>query len=103
LRSDGHDVFYVREAAPGAEDEVVLRTAAEQDRLLLTEDKNFGKLVVRLGLAAHGILLLRMNPADSAAKLDRPRAVMRSEGHRLAGSFVVIDPDKVRIRPLRSP
>lgn len=100
LRKDGHDVFYVAESARGSPDETVLRLAADQQRIVLTEDKDFGELVVRLGLPAYGIVLVRMNPADSGAKLTRLRAVLDKHGSRLAHSFVVVDPGKARFRPL---
>ena len=48
LRGDGHDVRYVKEIAAGTDDETVLQMATEQQRILLTEDKDFGVLVVRL-------------------------------------------------------
>lgn len=102
LRADGHDVLFVQEFAPGSEDEVVLRRAAGEDRILLTEDKDFGELVVRLGLPAFGIVLLRMNPADTAAKRARLREVLQQEATRLPGCFVVVDEAKVRFRPLPS-
>jgi predicted nuclease of predicted toxin-antitoxin system len=69
LRKDGHDIAYIKEIAPGADDQTVLQMAHTQERILLTEDKDYGELVVRLALPAYGILLLRMNPTDSAAKL----------------------------------
>ena len=50
LRADGHDVVYVREVAAGSDDRTVLQLAAGEERVLLTEDKDFGELVVRLGL-----------------------------------------------------
>jgi predicted nuclease of predicted toxin-antitoxin system len=100
LRSDGHDVGYVKEIAAGTDDETVLRVAAEQQRILLTEDKDFGELVVRLKLPAYGIVLLRMNPADSAAKLARLRHLFLHHAHRLPGSFVILDEKKIRFRSL---
>jgi predicted nuclease of predicted toxin-antitoxin system len=103
LRSDGHDVWYAKESARGADDETVLRHAATDQRVLLTEDKDFGELVVRLGLPAHGIVLVRMNPADSAAKLARLRELLRDHSARIASSFVVVDESKMRFRALPSP
>ena len=100
LRSDGHDLLYVKEIAPGTDDETVLQTAADQKRILLTEDKDFGELVVRLKLPAYGIVLLRMNPADSSAKLARLRHLLLHQVHRLPGTFVVLDQKKVRFRSL---
>lgn len=42
LREAGHDVLYAAEVSSGASDADVLRLADEQDRVLLTEDKDFG-------------------------------------------------------------
>lgn len=100
LRGDGHDILYVQEIASGANDETVLQMAAEQQRILWTEDKDFGELVVRLKLPAYGIVLLRLNPADSAAKLARSRHLLLRHAPRLPGSFVVLDANKVRFRTL---
>jgi predicted nuclease of predicted toxin-antitoxin system len=100
LRGDGHDVLYIRECAPGADDQTVLQMAAAVQRILLTEDKDFGELVVRLKLPAYGIVLLRINPADTALKLARLRDLLLHHAHRLAGTFVVLDETKSRFRPL---
>ncbi len=102
LRSDGHDVAYVKEIAAGSDDETVLQMAFGDQRLLLTEDKDFGELVVRLKLPTHGVVLLRMNPVDSAVKLARLREVLADES-RLIGAFVVVDEVKTRFRSLNSP
>jgi predicted nuclease of predicted toxin-antitoxin system len=103
LRGDGHDVWYAKESARGATDDIILQHAAAEQRVLLTEDKDFGELVVRLGMPAYGIVLIRMNPADSAAKLARLRELLRDHAARLAGSFVVLDEAKARFRVLGSP
>jgi predicted nuclease of predicted toxin-antitoxin system len=103
LRGDGRDVVYVKEVAPGNDDDAILRMAASHQRRVLTEDKDFGELVVRLKLPAYGVILLRMNPADSATKLARLREVLSKDAARLANSFVVIDEGKARFRALTSP
>jgi predicted nuclease of predicted toxin-antitoxin system len=100
LRGDGHDVLYMKETAPGTDDHTVLQMAASQQRILLTEDKDFGELVVRLKLPAHGIVFIRMNPADSAAKLARFRHLLHNHAQRLPGSFVVLTAKRSRFRSL---
>jgi predicted nuclease of predicted toxin-antitoxin system len=100
LRQHGHDVLYVKEIAPGVTDDKVLQLAADQERVLLTEDKDFGELVVRLRLPAYGIVLLRINPADSHAKLARVSYLLEHYVDRLPGSFVVLSQKRARFRPL---
>lgn len=101
LRGAGFDVFYVKESARGADDETVLRLGVDQERVLLTEDKDFGELVVRLNLPAHGVILLRIDPANSTRKLDRLLDVLHDQRHSLPSYFVVVDEEKARFRPLR--
>ena len=46
----GHDVRGVSEMVPGASDEEVLALAYNEQRVLVTDDKDFGELVYRRGL-----------------------------------------------------
>jgi len=43
LRAAGHDVVWIRTAAPGSTDRDVLAQAAREERILLTFDKDFGE------------------------------------------------------------
>lgn len=52
LRSDGHDVMWVRTKAPGSDDPTVLAMAAAERRILVTFDKDFGELAANFGLPA---------------------------------------------------
>ena len=99
LRNDGYDVLYAVESLCGATDEALLRRAFAESRILLTEDKDFGDLVYRLRKPAYGVVLLRFDTADRAMKITRLRSLLRQEIERLPGSFVVLEVDKVRIRP----
>lgn len=102
LRAAGHDVVYIQEISAGTNDQSVLALATAQERILITEDKDFGELVVRLRLPAFGIILLRMDPADSDSKLSRMNDILQTDADRLAGHFVVVDAVKARFRILRT-
>ena len=68
LRERGHDVVWVHDTARGCTDVAVLERAHQEDRLLVTFDKDFGELAYRLGLAAApGVVLVRAEFSDSAA------------------------------------
>ena len=45
LREKGHDVFSVFEQARGMQDDVVIAKAFEENRILITNDKDFGEKV----------------------------------------------------------
>ncbi len=100
LRAAGNDVVWIRTAAPGSSDPEVLAWAARDERILLTFDKDFGELAKASALPAKcGIILLRV-------PMPRPNNV----GPQLAGvimarvdwigHFSVIEPGRVRMRPL---
>ncbi len=101
LQSEGHDVVWVRVAAPGIKDNEVLAWAVRDQRLLLTFDKDFGELAWRAGLPAScGIILFRLNlppPPDVGTNL----AARVGERTDWAGHFSVIEPSRVRMRGLK--
>src|SRR6516162_11694053 len=70
LELAGHDIVWVRTAAPGISDPDVLAWAARESRILLTFDKDFGELAKVSGLpAACGVILFRM-PMPGHSRLD---------------------------------
>lgn len=69
LRTKGHDVFYVMESMRGATDDAILTKAHAGERIVLTEDKDFGELVFRLRKPAFCGILLRFSPHEEALKL----------------------------------
>ncbi len=101
LRADGHDVLYVIEFMRGSDDEQILQLSVDEARILITEDKDFGELVYRLRLPAHGIVLLRFNPEERESKIHRTRHLIEHYSERLPGRFVVVDAKKIRFRNLK--
>ena len=64
LIAAGHDVVWVRDAAPGVSDADVLAWATRDERILLTFDKDFGELAGASALPSTcGIMLFRDHAA----------------------------------------
>ena len=97
LRADGHDVVSVAEIAPRMDDRDVIALATREDRILLTEDKDFGQLVYAGLHESSGVILIRF-PQNARWALPGVirEAVQKLEG-RLRGAFVVLKPNQVRI------
>jgi predicted nuclease of predicted toxin-antitoxin system len=102
LRRLGHDVVYVADIAPRATDRDVMSVAAQDHRLLLTEDKDFGDLVFRQTLPVPGIVLIRMGPGQRLRKAQRLTAAVERFGDTMFGRYTVIEDARFRSRPLRS-
>ncbi len=72
LRQDGHDVHFVKETMPRTADLDVLTVATREGRLLVTQDKDFGDIVVnRNQPAPYGVVLFRFH--DDVPDSDRFR------------------------------
>lgn len=60
LRSLGIDIISVIEVALAKPDPYILSLANNQQRILVTLDKDFGELVFKEGLAHFGVILFRL-------------------------------------------
>jgi uncharacterized protein with PIN domain len=101
LRLGGHDVLYAAELLSGEPDEVLLEIARREERILITDDKDFGQLVFHRRLVSQGILLMRLSSPRIEERLRRVADVWTTLEPHLKGRFVVIGDRKVRIRPLK--
>ena len=100
LRSRGHDVVSVKESMRSAPDHAVLRRATEEDRLIVTHDKDFGVLAFRWGLpATSGVILFRLSGDNPNADNARILNVLEQRTD-WAGHFCVVTHDRIRARPL---
>jgi len=100
LRVKGHDVLAVKETMRGAADDLILARAQAEQRLVVTQDKDFGELAFRAKLpAASGIVLFRLNGVDPAEDNRRMLDVLES-GTEWAGNFSVVDEQRIRVRAL---
>lgn len=100
LRKSGHDVMSIAELNPGTEDDYVLNESFKEDRILITEDKDFGELVCRLKKPTRGVILLRIGIKDKHLKWLRLKQLLSDHDDHIYGFFVVIDEKKFRFRQL---
>jgi len=102
LRSLGHDVLYVAETAAGLNDVDVIALASREQRLLLTEDKDFGDLVFRRERTVPGVVLMRIAPENHELKTVRLAAAIERYSEGLFGRYMVIEEGRFRSRHLWS-
>lgn len=103
LRAVGHDVSWIRMDAPGSKDPDILHRAVTEHRILLTFDKDFGELAFQFGLPAScGIVLFRLQARSSTALATSVVAAIQSRTD-WAGQFSVVEPGRIRMRPLPAP
>jgi predicted nuclease of predicted toxin-antitoxin system len=100
LRARGHDCLAVKESMRGAKDVEILARAQTENRIVVTQEKDFGELAYRHRLPADcGIILFRLSGTDPDADDRRMVEVIESQTG-WNGQFAVATSDRVRIRPL---
>ncbi len=103
LVASGHDVGLLSPEQRGMADPEVLALAFSGNRILLTEDADFGELIFVRGQPAYGVLFMRYPPLIHREFVLEVTALVAREGERLAGNFVVVAPGNFRSTPLPSP
>ncbi len=99
LWQDGHNVNYTIQGQ-SISDDVVLDAAYRQKALLMTDDKDFGELVIRQRQRASGVILVRLAGLSPTQKAEIVTEVIRESGENLMHAFTVITRNNVRSRPI---
>lgn len=98
LRATGFDVLIVTERLVRALDEDVIDLAVREERVLLTEDKDFGQLVYAGARPSAGVVLIRFPGGARAQVAATVVDFLRERGTGLAGCFAVVQPGRIRVR-----
>lgn len=100
LRGDGHDLVAIAETTPSVPDADVLRAADADGRILITEDRDFGEMVVRRRLRIMGVILLELDRLSNLKEVESVAEVVSRHTDQLSGNLVVVEPGRIRLRPL---
>jgi predicted nuclease of predicted toxin-antitoxin system len=98
LQSAGHDVTAVAHEYPQSlRDDDVLAIAVLEQRILITNDRDFGELIFRQRREHCGVVYFRMQDQSVEAKLARLTQLL-GEGVIQPGVFLVVTEKAVRVR-----
>ncbi len=100
LRDTNHDVVWATESLLGFSDELLLKFAIDEARIMLTSDLDFGELIYHKHLNASGVVLMRMDHLHISKRLERVQAVWSIVEANPSGKYIVITESKVRVRNL---
>jgi predicted nuclease of predicted toxin-antitoxin system len=90
LREDGHDVQYIAEIAPSTADSDILETSLNQQRILLTEDRDFCELIFLNNRPAYAVVLLRIHVLKRIERINRARDAFRSLPSEMVGKMTTV-------------
>ena len=98
LVSAGHDVVFVGDVMPSASDEDVLAKAESEKRILISDDKDFGELVVRQRKPATGVILLRTLSTSPESRLYAVTKILNDMDAK--GKLIIVKEGRIRVRKL---
>jgi predicted nuclease of predicted toxin-antitoxin system len=98
LRGNGFDVLSVRDIDSCAKDSQILHWALDQQRMIITMDKDFGELVYNTGMHHAGVLILRLEDADSDARVEATQKILTEYHDKIESHFCVFQNGNLRIR-----
>ena len=103
LRAAGLDAVHVRDLGlQAAGDEALFELAAREDRILLSEDTDFGTLLALRESAKPSVILFRHMPDRSATSLTSILLTNLDavEADLTTGAIVVFEANRIRVRRL---
>ena len=103
LKEKVHDIISVYNKRPGIKDSKICEWASKENRIILTNDKDFGRLVFYEKIKNKGIILLRLEDESSENKIRVISELLDKYSGKLKNNFTVVSEEKIRIRPLPFP
>ena len=96
LREQGHEVFSVYEDTRGLSDDEVMTLAYAENRILITNDKDFGEKIFREQRQHCGVIFLRLDDERAPNKIAVLEQVLITYADQLVGQFVVVSENRIR-------
>ncbi len=103
LREQNYDVKSASELFPSREDEFIIKTAYNEGRIIITNDKDFGYLIFKTKLPPPAIILLRRQNESPDDKITAIKNILNFPEEKILNHFIVVSENKIRLRPLKNP
>jgi len=102
LRSSGNDVLWLPDYDCHLDDASLLKLAAEEDRIIVTNDKDFGELTFLQRRPSAGIILFRIDEQNVRVKITILKNMLLKYPEKFQRHFVVIARKRIRFIPLEN-
>ncbi len=96
LSSAGHDVISAYHQARGTVDDDLLTLAVTEERIVITNDEDFGEMIFREQRCHKGVIFLRLRDERPQNKICVIDKLLSRYGDQLVDQFVVVSETQVR-------
>lgn len=102
LRDTDLDITSIMEDSPGIKDPEVLARAVQENRIILTFDRDYGKLIFRRFFPKPiGVIYFRYQPLTPEELAQHLISLLDEKNLVIEKMFTVVEHNKLRQRPLR--
>lgn len=101
LRESGFNIKWISDYNISMTDEELLKLAAQEERILLTNDKDFGYYIFLQSKSVKGVILFRIKGQSTSKKLSNLKELLESHRDKIDNHFIVITDKKIRFTPMR--
>jgi predicted nuclease of predicted toxin-antitoxin system len=95
----GYDSISVIEQMKGASDKEIMERAVKENRIIVTNDKYFGRLAGFNKLP--GMILLRLKDESIENKVKVVSSIVNSYANMVTGNIMVVSEKKIRVQKMR--
>jgi len=98
LKESNYDIKSIRQIDHRMKDSQILRLANDEERIVITMDKDFGELIFNSGLSHYGVLLLRLDDSNGEEKVEVIKEILTKYESSLRNNFCVYQNSRLRIK-----
>lgn len=99
----GLDVVDAKDVCRGDSDERILALAEAAERVVITHDWGFGEMAIRHGQAAAGVIILSLYALSAGVRERYAVEKVAEIADQSPGHLTIIEPWRIRRRPLTGP
>jgi predicted nuclease of predicted toxin-antitoxin system len=103
LASRGFDILDAKIICQGEDDERVLSIAAAAGRIVITDDWGFGEMTLRHRKPAAGVVILSLYALSAGVREAYAIERIVENAKKMNGYLTIIEPGRIRTRPLLGP
>ena len=100
LKEKGYNTKTVRTIDPQMSDEEIIRLLLNENRMIITMDKDFGELVYHYGRDPCGVLLPRLENATGSEKQEVVANILAKHSTDIVNRYCVFQNGRLRIRKI---
>jgi predicted nuclease of predicted toxin-antitoxin system len=98
LKKKGYDVKSAIGEFRGYSDEEIIKIAFEENRILVTLDQDFGRMIYQSKTPHRGVILLKLKNESQKSIIKILEKVISEFDGKLKNKFTIVTEEKVRMR-----